>query len=172
VTVQDLMSEVERSRREARLRNMLDLDQFRTAVQTGAFRPITLRAGGIDFWIEGKLRKKPDVEEEEGDLRTLCTSRRRRPRWFRNPAAALQLLREMGATNVEVELGSWHPRQAKELGRKRPDMAERLLRAHRDAKEEAIRKSGFVENAETQDELQVEGVQKRPQEQDFGWPTE
>jgi hypothetical protein len=107
MSVQDLMEEVERSRREAMLRNMLDLDQFRTAIQTGALRPITLRAGGFQFWIEGQPRPQPGIKPGAETLLTLCTSRSKRPQWFRNPAAALELLREMGATTVQVELGHW-----------------------------------------------------------------
>jgi hypothetical protein len=143
MAVQDLMEEAERSRREAMLRNMLDLDQFRTAVRTGALRPITLRAGGFQFWIEGQPRPQPGIKPGADTLLTLCTSRSKRPRWFRNPAAALELLREMGATTVQVELGHWYPRQAKEMGKKRPDMAARLAHAHREARDEAIRSSRF-----------------------------
>jgi len=69
----------------------------------------------------------------------LCTSRTKAPRRFRNPNAALQVLREIGATKVEVEIGNWYPDRAKKYADiKRPDMAVRLKRAHEAARREAL----------------------------------
>jgi hypothetical protein len=131
-------------------KSRLDLDQFRTAIRADAFQPITLRAGGAYFSIEGRIRvpprPKPRTREEreaasEREVEAcmiLCTSRTKTPRRFRNPSAALQVLREIGATRVEVEIGNWYPDRAKRYADvKRPDMAVRLKRAHEAARVEA-----------------------------------
>ena len=128
-------------------RKMLSLDQFRAAVRSEAFQPITVKAGGVHFSIEGKPKRPSGFfprsmegkQMEADDRMTLCTSRAKSVRRFRNPSAALQVLREMGAVKVEVDMTAWYPKRVKDYGeRKRPDMAERLTRAHRAAREEAI----------------------------------
>jgi hypothetical protein len=104
-------------------RNTFDLEQFRAAVRGNAFRVVSMRAGGAHFFIHGKLRDGTEI--------SLCTSRRRRNRSFRNPTSALELLRSIGVTLVEVTMSGWHPDIADQWAIRRPDMAERLSRGHR-----------------------------------------
>jgi len=133
----------------------LDLNQFRAAIRTEAFQPIRVVATGVYFSIEGQMKTPPrpkpktrtktreEIEEEAerlmNECMTLCTSRTKKARRFRNPAAALQLLREIGVTKVEVQMQSWYPKRGKQYSDvKRPDMAERLKRAHEAARLEGI----------------------------------
>jgi hypothetical protein len=108
----------------------LNLDQFRAAVRAGTFRVIRLVSGGGHFRIVGELRNVRVNFGERETCFTLGTTRGSKDRLFRSPAGALVLLRGIKVKTVEVELGGWRPELAKDLLRKRPDMAERLRRAH------------------------------------------
>ena len=152
--------------REETFRRMLDLDQFRAAVRSGAFRPIRMRAGGIDFWIEGQPAKKGKVRPEE--CMVLCTSREKRHRYFRNPAAALELLWKMGARSVEIDLTNWHPDHGKFARGIRPDMADRLRFAHEYA-------MAAPATNEAVDEMGADAIsvdREREANEVFDWPEE
>jgi hypothetical protein len=60
------------------------------------------------------------------------------------------------------------------MGKRRPDMAARLARAHREARDEAIRASGLGELDEVREPLEflADTGQGQPQERDFDWPPE
>src|ERR1700678_544816 len=122
--------EMELARASDWMTNLFDLEQFRAAARMGAFERIVMDASLAKFTVEGVPRKELQGIFEKGVRVILCTSRRTRPRMFRDPATALKLLREMGVKKVEVQLMGWCPERAGEWGRKRPDMSERLRFAH------------------------------------------
>jgi hypothetical protein len=146
--------------REETLRRMLDLDQFRAAVRSGAFRPIRMMGAGTHFWIEGQPVGKGKPRPEESMV--LCTSRTRVHRYFRNPAAALELLWKIGVQTVEIHMKNWHPDHAKFARGLRPDMADRLRFAH----EYAV--SG-AESSEAQAQADC-GAERREADREFDWP--
>jgi hypothetical protein len=110
---------------------------FRMAMRAGAFRSVRLIGGGVHFQIEARLRNEP----KDRYPIMLVGTRSRKMREFRDPTAALELLKSMGATKVEVNIGSWYPERAKNLANRRPDMSERLKRAHAEARMEAERRT-------------------------------
>jgi len=112
------------------IKTKLSLDQFRTAVRTGAFKTICLRACGVCFLIAGEPRLRRPNSATDGQWLTLATTRDRGDRMFRDPWTALALLWEMGASEVKVDMEAWDPVRVANRSRKRPDMAERLKRAH------------------------------------------
>jgi hypothetical protein len=122
--------EMELARPSDWMSNMFDLEQFKAAARTGAFERIVLNASLAKFMVEGIPRKDAQGTFEKGVRMVLSTSRRKRPRMFRDPATALKLLREIGVNKVEVQLAGWMPERAAEWGRKRPDMSDRLRFAH------------------------------------------
>jgi hypothetical protein len=139
--MKDSRKQFERAVKRAATVRMLDLDQFRTAVFAQAFRPVRIRAMGQEFCVEGlvprKARKKKEEEEVDPmDIRTLCTSRSRKARLFRNPFAALWVLKSIGVTVVEVEMSHWSPKGGTKLGASRPDVAYKLQLVHEWAKGE------------------------------------
>jgi hypothetical protein len=126
--------EIERRRIVEYTKDFFDLEQFRSAIRVDAFERIVVDARGSDFAIEGWPRKRAARDMEKGARMVLCTSRRKRVRLFRHPAAALKVLKELGARSVEVRLASWHPGQGSAWSNKRPDMSERLRFAHEQAR--------------------------------------
>jgi hypothetical protein len=100
----------------------LNLDQFRTAFRAGGFRSILLSASGGQFYVTAQPRK--------GERIHLATTHGNRPRAFRNPSKALEVLHKMGAHRVEIDTSAWSPEQVGTEARKRPDTAERQRRAH------------------------------------------
>jgi hypothetical protein len=103
----------------------LNLDQFRTAFRAGGFRSIVVSASGGEFYVTAQPRR--------GDRIHLATTHGNRPRAFRNPAKALELLHQMGAHRVEIDTSAWSPGQSQAGARKRPDTSERQRRAHQAA---------------------------------------
>jgi hypothetical protein len=151
---------IEQYKRREYLKRMFSLDQFRTAVQAGAFRLIVLRGAGAFFEVEayteageraraenklkrrGRRQKKFAYEWDDDpseEIMTLATSRSKYPRRFRSANAALEVLWRIGVRNVDLRLEAWHPDKAEYLTDvRRPDMAERLKRAHETARSEAV----------------------------------
>jgi hypothetical protein len=103
----------------------LNLNQFRSAFQTGGLRSISLQASGGQFFVTAR--------PQSGDPVTLTTTQGKKPRSFRNPAKALEVLHRMGAHKVEVDLSAWAPDQVDSEDSKRPDTALRQRRAHQAA---------------------------------------
>jgi hypothetical protein len=126
--------EIERRWMAEREKDFFDLEQFRSAIRVDAFERIVVDARGSDFAIEGWPRKRAAAELEAGARMILCTTRKKRVRLFRHPAAALKVLKELGAKSVEVRLATWYPDQGSGWGYKRPDMSERLRFAHERAR--------------------------------------
>jgi hypothetical protein len=102
--------------------NIMTLDQFRSAFQTGGLRSVGVRAEGGRFFVT--------AEPGSGERITLATTRGRTARAFRDPGKAIAILHGIGARKVEVDTSHWSPEQAAQEGRRRPDTAERQRRAH------------------------------------------
>jgi hypothetical protein len=109
--------------------NIMTLDQFRSAFQTGGFRTVNVVASGGLFFVTGAPR--------HGERVTLATTRGKQERGFRDPAKAIAVLYEIGVRKVEVDTSAWSPEQALVEGRRRPDTAERQRRAHEAAVHDA-----------------------------------
>jgi hypothetical protein len=77
-------------------------NEFQKAAEAGAFSRVVVRAGWSHFSIFGQMRGG-------GEAFLVATRQKRAPREFRNPAAALVLLRQIGVTKAEVEManGMW-----------------------------------------------------------------
>jgi hypothetical protein len=109
--------------------SIMNLDQFRSAFQTGGLRSVGVTASGGLFFVTGQPRS--------GELVTLATTRGKLARGFRDPGKAIAILHEIGARKVEVDTSEWSPAQAILEGRHRPDTAERQKRAHEAAGHDA-----------------------------------
>ena len=66
----------------------LDVSQATAAAQAGGVLNAILRADGGQFFIE--------LETRTAGIAVLVTSNNRRPRAFRNPIKALEVIRELG----------------------------------------------------------------------------
>ena len=99
-------------------------NQFQKAAEAGAFSRIVVRAGWSHFSIVGQMRGG-------GEAFLVAQRQKRAPREFRNPAAALVLLRQIGVMKAEVEMGEWDVEMAAVSMRLRPDVTARRLREKR-----------------------------------------
>jgi hypothetical protein len=99
-------------------------NQFQRAAEAGAFSRIVVRAGWSHFSIFGQMRSG-------GEASLVAQRQKRVPREFRNPAAALALLRQIGVTKAEVEMREWDVEMAALSMRMRPDVTARRLREKR-----------------------------------------
>jgi hypothetical protein len=122
-------------RQEANM-HKLNLDQFRTTVETGGVISVALVATGGAFHIEAETRKGSAV---------LTKARGPQPREFRDVTKALGLLRELGIQEARVDARDWRPEAAAQRAA-RPDSAAQLRAAHEAADlkrtlEERIRKA-------------------------------
>ncbi|BBP02278.1 hypothetical protein [Sulfuriferula nivalis] len=98
----------------------LDLDAFRTTLETGGILSVSLVAQGGAFHVEAETRR--------GDA-VLTKSRSTVLREFRNVQRATLLLRELGVREFSVDTKNWRPEQA-DIGRAtRPDRAAVLREA-------------------------------------------
>lgn len=90
----------------------LDLDAFRTTLETGGILSVSLVAQGGTFHVEAETRR--------GDA-VLTKSRSVVLREFRNMQRATLLLKELGVSEFSVDTKNWQPDQA-DIGRAtRPD---------------------------------------------------
>jgi len=99
-------------------------NQFQKAAEAGAFSRVVVRAGWSHFSIFGQMRGG-------GEASLVATRRKRTPREFRNPAAALVLLRQIGVAKAEVEMDAWDVEMAALSMRLRPDVTARRVREKR-----------------------------------------
>jgi len=111
------------------VKSTLNLDQFRSVFRAGGFGSILLSASGGLFFVAALPRSGGSI--------ALATTHGNKPRAFRNPAKAIEILHLMGAHRVEVDTEAWCPEQASVEGRKRPATAERQRRAHQAAAHDA-----------------------------------
>ncbi len=99
----------------------LNLDQFRTTIETGGVLSVALVATGGVFHIEAETRKGSAV---------LTKARGPQPREFRDVTKALGLLRELGIQEARVDARGWQPGALPANRAARPDSAAQLRAAH------------------------------------------
>jgi len=99
----------------------LNLDQFRTTVETGGVLSVALVAHGGVFHIEAETRKGGAV---------LTKARGPMLREFRDVTKALGLLRELGIQEARVDARDWQPEVLPANRAVRPDSAAQLRAAH------------------------------------------
>ncbi|MEZ2354615.1 hypothetical protein [Caballeronia sp. RCC_10] len=103
----------------------LDVSQATAAAQAGGVLNAMLRADGGQFFIE--------LETRTAGTAVLVTSNNRRPRAFRNPIKALEVIRELGLENGRFSLEAWRPAEAERERASRPDRAEAMKQTHSNA---------------------------------------
>ena len=81
----------------------LDLEQFRTTLETGGIVSVSLVAQGGSFHIQAETR---------GGRAVLTKMRSSALREFRNVMPALAMLRDLGIREVRVDTRNWQPEQA------------------------------------------------------------
>lgn len=99
----------------------LNLDQFRTTIETGGVLSVVLVARGGAFHIEAETRKGSAV---------LTKARGAVLREFRDVTKALGLLRELGIQEARVDARDWQPEALPASRAARPDSAAQLRAAH------------------------------------------
>ena len=105
--------------------NSMNLDQFRTALQSGGFRSVGVTGVGGLFFVTARPRSGKPI--------TLATTRGKQVRSFRDPGKAIVMLHQIGAHKIDVDSSKWSPELATQEGRRRPDTARRQRRAHKAA---------------------------------------
>lgn len=100
----------------------LDLKQATAAIESGGVLSAILKGKGIAFFIEFEMRTGSAA---------LVTANGRKPRAFRNPVKALELVRELGLPEGRFLLQDWRPEDAEfETARRRPERSIALKAAH------------------------------------------
>jgi hypothetical protein len=103
----------------------LDVSQATAAAHAGGVLSAILKAEGGSFYVE--------LETRTAGTAVLVTSNNRRPRAFRNPVKALEVIRELGLQSGRFSLEAWRPDEI-ELDRQgRPDRAEAMKATHASA---------------------------------------
>ncbi|MFM0140446.1 type II toxin-antitoxin system RelB family antitoxin [Caballeronia grimmiae] len=103
----------------------LDVSQATAAAQSGGVLSAILRADGGQFFVE--------LETRTAGIAVLVTSNNRRPRAFRNPVKALEVIRELGLQTGRFSLEAWRPDEAEFERPSRPDRAEAMKQTHSNA---------------------------------------
>lgn len=99
----------------------LDLDAFRTTLDTGGILSVSLVAQGGAFHVTAETRRGEAV---------LTKARSTVMREFRDVQRATVLLRELGVREFSVDTKNWRPEQA-DIGRvTRPDRSVQLKAVH------------------------------------------
>jgi hypothetical protein len=129
---------------------VLNLSQFRTALQAGGFRSVTVTASGGQFFVVARPRA--------GEHVMLATTHGKNPRGFRDAGKAIAILHAIGAHKIEVDTSKWVPEQAAQEGRRRPDTAERQRRAHEAAMHDAWFRSEVEQALREADDSNAEWI--------------
>jgi hypothetical protein len=111
-----------------------DLKQAVAAVQAGGIVAAELRAEHVLFFIVFELRGLGFAE--------LVKSNGRERRAFRDPSAALKVIRELGIVDGRFSLADWDVQAPKAPAWKRPDQAAHMVERHRRAMESLALESG------------------------------
>ncbi len=99
----------------------MTLEHLRAAKRAGGVDSVTLKAEGAAFYILLATRA--------GETGVLVTTRDKRQRRFSDLRQALRLLKDVGILTSQIDARHWNPDQA-DTGRRRPDRAAALKRAH------------------------------------------
>jgi len=103
----------------------LDVSQATAAAQAGGVLSAILKAEGGSFYVE--------LETRTAGTAVLVTSNNRRPRAFRNPAKALEVIRELGLQSGRFSLEAWRPDEIEFDRQSRSDRAEAMKATHASA---------------------------------------
>lgn len=80
-----------------------NLQQLRATTQAGGVSAVVLKAQGDAFFIE--------IEMRSGQHAVLVTARDKKPRRFKNPLRALDILRDIGIVQGQFDLSLYSPEQ-------------------------------------------------------------
>jgi hypothetical protein len=103
----------------------LDVSQATAAAHAGGVLSAILKAEGGSFYVE--------LETRTAGTAVLVTSNNRRPRAFRNPIKALELIRELGLQTGRFSLEAWRPDEVEFERQSRPDRAQAMKATHASA---------------------------------------
>ena len=103
----------------------LDVSQATAAAHAGGVLSAILKAEGGSFYVE--------LETRTAGTAVLVTSNNRRPRAFRNPVKALEVIRELGLQTGRFSLEAWRPEEVGVERSSRPDRAEAMKATHANA---------------------------------------
>lgn len=103
----------------------LDVSQAAAAAHAGGVVSAVLKAEGGSFYVE--------LETRTAGVAMLVTSNNRRPRAFRNPVKALEVIRELGLQSGRFSLEAWRPDELGFDRHSRPDRAEAMKATHANA---------------------------------------
>ncbi len=103
----------------------LDVSQATAAAHAGGVLSAILKAQGGSFYVE--------LETRAAGTAVLVTSNNRRSRAFRNPAKALEVIRELGLQTGKFSLEAWRPDEVEFDRYSRPDRAEAMKATHASA---------------------------------------
>jgi hypothetical protein len=103
----------------------LDVSQATAAAHAGGVLSAILKAEGGSFYVE--------LETRTAGTAVLVTSNSRRPRAFRNPVKALEVIRELGLQTGRFSLEAWRPDELESERQGRPDRAEAMKQTHANA---------------------------------------
>ncbi|MFL9922516.1 hypothetical protein PQR75_46295 [Paraburkholderia fungorum] len=103
----------------------LDVSQATAAAQAGGVLSAILKAEGGAFYVE--------LETRTAGVAVLVTSNNRRPRAFRNPIKALEVIRKLGLQTGRFSLEAWRPDETGFERPGRPDRAEAMKATHASA---------------------------------------
>jgi len=102
----------------------MTLEQLRTANRTGGVAGVTLKGRGGAFFVQ--------ITTRSGVGAVLAKARSDEPRRFGNPAAALNVLRDIGITIGRFDASEWDPAE-REPSSRTSGRAEALRKAHKAA---------------------------------------
>jgi hypothetical protein len=103
----------------------LDVSQATAAAHAGGVLSAILKAEGGSFYVE--------LETRTAGTAVLVTSNNRRPRAFRNPVKALEVIRELGLQSGRFSLEAWRPDEVEFERSSRPDRAQAMKATHASA---------------------------------------
>lgn len=100
----------------------MTLEQLRTASEAGGVSGVTLKGEGGSFFVQ--------IATRNGSGAVLSKARSREPRRFGNPAAALNVLRDVGITTGQFDASEWNPSEREPVARSNDSRALALRKAH------------------------------------------
>ena len=100
----------------------MTLEQLRTASEAGGVSGVTLKGEGGSFFVQ--------IATRNGSGAVLSKARSREPRRFGNPAAALNVLRDVGITTGQFDASAWNPSEREPVARSNDSRALALRKAH------------------------------------------
>jgi hypothetical protein len=131
-------------------RASFDLAQASAAVKAGGVLSAVLRAEKGAFYIE--------LETREAGVAELVTSNGRERRTFREPGAALKVVRELGVSIGRFALEEWDTHAPKAKAWSRPDQSADMKARHQRAEEAAAFESDILQALAEADDPRVEKI--------------